>query len=42
MDNGHSMPSIDEMDIMYYFDILIYREEAEELKKIKEYDSMGV
>lgn len=36
------MPSIDEMDIMFYFDILIYRKQDEERETAKEYDSMGV
>jgi len=42
MENGQSMPSIDEMDIMYYFDILVFRREEDDRKTAEKYDRMGV
>ena len=36
------MPSIDNMDTMFYFDILIYKKGDEERETAKEYDAMGV
>lgn len=42
LDKGQSMKDIDEMDILYYFDILLYRIKKEEFNVIKKYDEAGL
>lgn len=42
MEKGHSMVDIDDMDILYYFDILIHNAVIEERKTQQQYDNMGL
>ena len=42
MESGFNMPSIDKMDIMFYFDILAFRKREEDREIARKYDSMGV
>lgn len=36
------MPDIDNMDIMFYFDILEYKIRKDEKDNLKDYDNMGL
>lgn len=36
------MKDIDEMDVMFYFDILIYKNKRDDKENLKVYDNMGV
>lgn len=42
MEQGQSMVQIDDMDIMFYFDILAYKKRKDELENTQSYDSAGL
>ncbi len=41
MESGFSLSEVDEWDIFFFFDILLYREKKKNSENIAEFDNMG-